>query len=91
MSTRHVAERVPAGLDWAILFDLQTFGMLIEDAELREVFRLPPDRPLERHSHVILSPEGRLLAPRDGGPLELAVSGLPRELDGAGSAADRFR
>ena len=88
---RRVAERLPAGLDWAILFDLDTFGMLIDSAELRQAFRLAPDCALERHSHVVLSSHGRLLAPRDGGPLEDAVAGLPWTLQGAGSLVDSFQ
>lgn len=88
---RRAAERLPAGLDWAILFNLHTFGMLIDGAELRQVFRLAQDCPLERHSHVVLSSQGRLLAPRDGGPLEDAVAGLPWTLKGAGSLVDSFQ
>jgi hypothetical protein len=56
---------LPAQLDWMVLFKLSTIRQWAEDFQMKEMFRLAGHVDLQTMSHVVLSSQGRFLAPSE--------------------------
>jgi hypothetical protein len=86
-----ILQKLPASLEWMVLFKLETLAGLADDDTVRAMFFLPGELCLEGYSHVILSSAGHLLAPQAGPDIVLAqdqspLAGCPQ----VGSLAGRF-
>ncbi|MCF2970437.1 hypothetical protein L1047_04405 [Synechococcus sp. Nb3U1] len=82
MQISQILRQLPADLEWMVLFDLAAVRQLASDEVVRAMYFLPEDLDLDPFSHVILSSEGRLLAPQAVGPLREAETGAPTSLSG---------
>ena len=85
MNLRTILERLPAGLEWAAIFDLDSVLAIAPAAVVRRMFHLPEGQELAPYSHIALTADASVLAPRhgaalcrpDGGVPELAAPGEP--------------
>ncbi len=82
MQISQILRQLPAQMEWMVLFDLAAVRRLAPDEVVRAMYFLPEDLQLDPFSHVILSSEGRLLAPQAVGPLLEAETGAPTPLSG---------
>jgi hypothetical protein len=80
MLISEILNRLPAPLEWMVLFNLQTMGQITEAETVRAMYHLPADLDLAPYSHVVLTNVGRFLAEETGGGLIEPISGqrLPR-------------
>ncbi|MFQ3612472.1 MAG: hypothetical protein SNJ68_02005 [Cyanobacteriota bacterium] len=82
MQISQILRQLPAHLEWMVLFNLAAVRRLATDDVVRAMYFLPEDLDLDPFSHVILSSEGRFLAPQATGPLLEAETGSPTPLSG---------
>jgi hypothetical protein len=61
-----ILSALPASLEWMVLFKFSAIRSLADDATVRQMFFLQNDLDLELYSHVILTSNGRFLAPDEG-------------------------
>ncbi len=90
MRVSEILWSLPATLDWMVLFDLATFRALTEDATIRRMYGLPKDAQLGPYSHVVLTSDGVMLAPRTGSSLVDSDGSPVRPAGSSGSLYDRF-
>jgi hypothetical protein len=72
MTPVQVLQKLPASLEWMVMFRLEAIRSVAPDAQIREMYFLPPELDLVPFSHVVLSSAGRFLAPSEGERLSLA-------------------
>jgi hypothetical protein len=60
-----IIHALPGSLEWMVLFDLSTLRRLVADETVEAMFFLPQGLDLDRHSHVVLTSEGTLVALRE--------------------------
>lgn len=92
MFVSEILQKLPAALDWMVLFNLNPLRQLGDDPLIRAMFFLPAETPLEAYSHVILSSQGHLLAPLAGSRLDIVHAGRIRAWspDLTATLAERF-
>jgi hypothetical protein len=78
MLVSEILQKLPATLDWMVLFNLSSLRQLGDDSLIKAMFFLPAETPLEAYSHVILSSQGHLLAPLTGSRLDIVEEGQIR-------------
>jgi hypothetical protein len=83
VNTTSIVHCLPAQLEWMVLFRLSLMRRWMHDREMKEMFRLPARVDLKRFTHVVLSPEGRFLAPRKGSKLLLPNGSSLEEVGGS--------
>lgn len=71
-----ILQLLPANLEWMVLFNLPAVRPIAGDEVTRAMYFLPENTALEQYSHVVLSSQGRYLAPNDG---SLLVDGVTTE------------
>jgi hypothetical protein len=94
MQVSTILHRLPATLEWMVLFDLEALKSVADARRFREMFFLDPQVDLGPHSHVVLTSAGRFLAPHQESELVDGETGAPFRWrpDAPGQAlADRFR
>ena len=74
MLISQILKTLPASLEWMVLFDLSAISKLADSAIVRGMYHLPPEIDLEPYSHVVLTSEGRFLAPSEESKLIEATS-----------------
>jgi hypothetical protein len=65
MVTSEILRALPASLQWMVLFRLSAIRPWTQPKQMQAMFFLPDHLDLTAFSHVILSSEGRYLAPWD--------------------------
>ncbi|MEO1374753.1 MAG: hypothetical protein AAFW70_10615 [Cyanobacteria bacterium J06635_10] len=76
MLISEILRSLPANLEWMVLFNLPAVRPIAGDEVTRAMYFLPENTELEQYSHVVLSSEGRYLAPHDD---SLLVDGITTE------------
>ena len=71
MQVFHILQKLPATLDWMVLFNLTLLRALADDATVKAMFFLSNTANLATYSHVILTSQGRYLAPPRPVPVEV--------------------
>lgn len=66
MDTRQVLQALPARLQWLVFFRLSAIQRFASAEIIRQMFFLNPQENIAHYSHVILTSEGRCLAPHEG-------------------------
>ncbi|MFC1975631.1 hypothetical protein ACFLXQ_04475, partial [Chloroflexota bacterium] len=67
MQVSAILQKLPASLEWMVLFNLSEIRNLVPDYNVvKAMFFLPADTTLDVYSHVILSSDGHFLAPDTG-------------------------
>lgn len=92
MNSTDILASLPASLEWMVFFRLSAIQPWAHETQMKAMFFLPEQIDLEPFSHVVLSSQGRYLAPRDGSSLCLVdnVSLQPGSHQ-EGSLLDRYR
>lgn len=67
-----ILQKLPATLEWMVLFNLTPLRGLADDTVVKTMFFLADTVNLDTYSHVVLTSQGRCLAPQDGPELILA-------------------
>lgn len=71
-----ILQSLPANLEWMVLFNLPAVRPMAGDEVTKAMYFLPENTVLEQYSHVVLSSQGRYLAPNDS---SLLVDGVTTE------------
>ena len=66
MNTTDILGSLPADLDWMVLFQLSAIRSWVDEPQMKAMFRLPAHLDLGPISHVVLTSQGRMVAPLDG-------------------------
>jgi hypothetical protein len=66
MLVSEILNLLPGSLEWMVLFNLTNVGRIANYETIRGMYHLPPEVPLEPYSHVVLTDQGRFLAPHEG-------------------------
>ena len=66
MNTTDILGSLPADLDWMVLFQLSAIRSWIDETQMKAMFRLPAQLDLSPISHVVLTSQGRMVAPFGG-------------------------
>lgn len=66
MLVSEILNLLPATLEWMVLFNLSAIRPLTNDTTVRQMFFVPEDIELDTYSHVVLTSQGRFLAPCQG-------------------------
>lgn len=72
LQTDQLLRQLPARLEWVVFFRLAAILPIFDAATIRAMYFLAPDQVLADFSHVVLTSEGRYLAPAGAGPLVAA-------------------
>ncbi|MDF5728669.1 MAG: hypothetical protein PUP92_11700 [Rhizonema sp. PD38] len=75
MQVSEILHTLPATLEWMVLFNLSAISKMADDATIRDMYHLPKEINLESYSHVVLTNQGRFLAPHDESKLIEPFSG----------------
>jgi hypothetical protein len=91
MQISDILKRLPASLDWMVLFNLPAIMELADADTVRGMYHLPPETVLDPYSHVVLTSHGRFLATQNGNKLMEAETGEIWDTDQTPqSLGDRF-
>lgn len=91
MLVSEILRRLPAPLEWMVLFNLPAVQHITDDRVIRAMYHLPEDIDISAYSHVVLASSGRFLAHRDRPGLVEALSGQEYSHEATQpSLADRF-
>jgi hypothetical protein len=80
VNTTSILNSLPAQLEWVVLFRLSTIRRWVPDPQMGEMFHLPKHVDLKPCSHIVLSSQGRFLAPLKQSTLLLLNESSLREV-----------
>lgn len=78
METLDILRGLPDRLQWVVFFRLTALARFAEPEIVRRMFFLRPETELDLYTHVVLTSEGRYLAPSQGDKLIAAANEPPQ-------------
>jgi hypothetical protein len=92
MESAGILDALPARLQWMVFFRIAAIRTITDDETIRRMYFLPESFDLDEFSHVVLTSEGRGLAPRHGEALVPAGDPpLPQPRPGERSLGEQYK